>query len=135
VYSLKTEAYGTQDLEDFARIEGLPNTIRSDNSKMQRYSAKLTTRLREWMVNTEYTEPDNPQQNPAELHATRWLKTSSKVIRMHSGAPPSTWFCIVKYLADVHNITADESLSWATPWSKWRGETPDISAFLQFKFY
>jgi Reverse transcriptase (RNA-dependent DNA polymerase) len=135
VYALKTEADGPQAFEDFARTEGLPNTIRSDNSKMQRYSAKLTARLREWMVKSEFTEPHHPQQNPAELRAIRWLKTNSNVIRMHSGAPSSTWFWIVKYLADVHNVTADESLSWATPWSKRRGETPDISAFLQFKFY
>jgi hypothetical protein len=54
---------------------------------------------------------------------------------MNSGATQSTWFWIVKYLADAHNVKPDESLSWATPWSKPRGETPDISAFLQFKFY
>jgi hypothetical protein len=34
-------------------------------------------------------------------------------------------------MADVHNVTADESLSWATPLSKWSNETPDINAFLQ----
>jgi hypothetical protein len=54
---------------------------------------------------------------------------------MHSGAPQSIWFWIAKYLADVHNVTADETLSWATQWSKQRGDTPDIGAFLQFKFY
>jgi hypothetical protein len=85
VYALKTEDDGSQAFEDFARSEGLPNTIRSDNSRMQRYSAKLTTRLRECMVNTEYTEPHHPQQNPAELRAIKWLKTNSNVIRMHSG--------------------------------------------------
>jgi hypothetical protein len=36
VYALKTEADGPQAFEDFDRTEGLPNTIRSDNSKMQR---------------------------------------------------------------------------------------------------
>jgi hypothetical protein len=54
---------------------------------------------------------------------------------MHSGAPQSTWFWIVKYLADVHSVTADETVSWGTPWSKRREETPDLSAFLQSKFY
>jgi hypothetical protein len=69
VYALKTEADVPQTFEDFARSEGLPNTIRSDNSKMQRYSAKLMAQLREWMVKTEYTEPHHPQQNQAELRA------------------------------------------------------------------
>jgi hypothetical protein len=67
VYVLKTDADGPNLFEDFARSEGLPNTIRSNNSKMQRYSDKLTARLREWMINAEYTEPHHPQQNPAEL--------------------------------------------------------------------
>jgi hypothetical protein len=75
VYALKTEADGPQAFEDFARTEGLPNTIRSNNSKMQRYSAKLTARLREWMAKSEFAEPHHPQLNPAELRAIRWLKT------------------------------------------------------------
>jgi hypothetical protein len=135
VYTLKTEADDPQAFEDFARSEGLPNTICRDNSKIQRYSANITSRLQEWMINTEYTEQHHPQQNPAELLAIRWLKTNSNSIRINSGVSQSTWFWIVKYLDDVHNFTADETLSWATPWSKWRRETPDISAFLQFKFY
>jgi hypothetical protein len=91
--------------------------------------------LREWMVKSEFTEPHHPQQNPANLRAIQCLKTNTNVITMHSGAPQKKWFWIVKYLAVVHNVTVDESLSWATPWFKRRGETPDISAFLQYKFY
>jgi hypothetical protein len=85
VYALKTAEDGPQAFEDFSRSEGLPNTIRSDNSQMQLYNAKLTARLREWMDNTDYTEPHHTQQNPAELRAIRWLKSSSNVLRMHSG--------------------------------------------------
>jgi hypothetical protein len=48
IYSLRTEADGPKAFKDFARAEGLPNVIRSDNSKMQRYSKKLLERLREW---------------------------------------------------------------------------------------
>jgi hypothetical protein len=50
VYALKTEPDGLQAFEDFDRSKGFHNTIRSDNSKMQRYSAKRMARLREWMV-------------------------------------------------------------------------------------
>jgi hypothetical protein len=135
VYALKIAADRPQAFEDFARSEGSPNTIHSDNSKMKRYSANVTARLPEWMVKSEFTKPHHPQKNPAKLRAIRWLMTSSNVICIHSGAPQSTWFWIVKYLADVHNVTAGEFISWETPWSKSRGEKPDISAFLQFKFY
>ena len=135
IYPLKTEAEGPQAFDDFARYEGLPNVIRSDNSKMQRYSQKLLTRLREWLVAAEFTEPHHPQQNPAELRAIRWIKKNIQVLRMRTGAPDTVWYWMAKYLVDIHNITADETLGWATPWSKRRGETPDISAFLQFRFY
>jgi hypothetical protein len=134
-HAIKTEADEPQAFEDFARSEGLPNTIRSDKSKMRRYSTKLTARLREWMINTEYTKPHHPQQNLEELRAIRWLQTNSNVIRIHYGEPQNTWFWIVKYLADVRNVTADKSLSWATPWYERRGNTPDIRAFLHFKSY
>jgi hypothetical protein len=135
IYPLRTEADGPQAFEDFARYEGLPNVIRSDNSKMQRYSQKLLTRLREWLVAAQFTEPHHPQQNPAELRAIRWIKKNIQLLRIRTGAPESVWYWMAKYLVDIHNVTADETLGWATPWSKRRGETPDISAFLQFRFY
>ena len=47
IYPLKTESEGPTAFEDFARCEGLPAVIRSDNSKMQRYSTRLLARLRE----------------------------------------------------------------------------------------
>jgi hypothetical protein len=41
----------------------------------------------------------------------------------------------MEYMADIHNNTADETLGWITPIEKRKGNTPDISAFLHFKFY
>jgi len=38
-------------------------------------------------------------------------------------------------MADIHNITSDETLAWMTPWQKRQMNTPDISAYLQFQFY
>jgi hypothetical protein len=118
IYPLRTEADDPQDFEDFDRQEGISNVIRSDNSKMQRYNQKLFARLQKWMVQTEYTEPHHPHHNPAELRAIRWIKSNVKNIRTRTGAPESGWFWIDKYLVDIHNITADETLGWTTLWSK-----------------
>jgi hypothetical protein len=100
---------------------------------MQRYNEKLLARLRELLDGAEYTEPHHPQQNPSELCAIRWLKCSMQTLRIRTGA--SLWFWMSKYLINIHNITSDETLDWATPWAKRHSETPDISAFLHFKFY
>jgi hypothetical protein len=54
---------------------------------------------------------------------------------MQTGAPKTLWLTMAKYLADNHNITADETLDWQIRLGKQKGETPDISAFLQFKYY
>ena len=135
VYGLRTESQGPQAYEDFARYEGIPTVVRSDNSKMQRWGKELQDKMRKWLVQMEYTEPHHPQQNPAESRAVAWLKQNIKVLRIHTGAPKTVWLWMAKYLADIHNVTADETLDWKTPWSKRKGETPDISAYLQFKFY
>jgi hypothetical protein len=87
------------------------------------------------MIQNEFTEPQHPQQNPAESRAIRWLISNIRTLCTRTGAPEKVWFWTDKYLVDVHNITADETIGWITPWSKRRRETPDISAFLQFRFY
>ena len=35
----------------------------------------------------------------------------------------------------MHNVTADETLNWKTPWSKRRCEIPDISYLLEYTFW
>jgi len=40
-----------------------------------------------------------------------------KVLHQHTGSPNITWLYSCQYLADVHNVTADETLNWHTPWS------------------
>jgi len=79
--------------------------------------------------------PHNPQQNPAEMHAIKWLKENNCTLHIQTGAPDFTWLLACQYLAVIQNITADEMLNWKTPWAKWKLETPDISAFLQFQFW
>lgn len=132
---MKSESDGPKALDDFGREEGIPMIIRSDNSKMQRYGTQFLSRLREWLCGAEYTEPHHPWQNPAELKAAKWLKQGIRTIRARTGAPKHIWLYIGKYMAAIHNVTADETLDWNTPWSKRKGETPDISAYLQFRFY
>jgi hypothetical protein len=135
VYPLSTESDSPKAFEDFVHTEGIPNVIRSDNYKMQRFNQELVAKFRRWMVRNEFTELHHPQQNPAKLRAIRWLKSNIRNLRTRTGASDKVWIWMAKYLVDIHCITADETIGWITPWSKRRGETPDISAFLQFRFY
>ncbi len=135
VYGMKKESEMPERNDDFIRHEGAPSILRSDNSRVQRWSKTLLRRLRRLLIGVEYTEPYHPQQNPTKMQAIRWLKSAVKVVRARTGAPENLWFQAMEYMADIHNVTPDETLSWITPFQKRHGMTPDISPYLQFQFY
>ena len=88
-----------------------------------------------WRVKDRFTEPNYPNQNPAEMRAVKWIKDHSQVIMNQSGAPPYVWMQAASYLASINNITAHETLNWRTPKEKRHGVTPDISAYTHFTFW
>jgi hypothetical protein len=66
VYGMKSESEMPEVYQNFIREEGAPNILRWDNSQIQ--SGTRTTRLnQEYFIRDEFTEPNNQQQNPAEL--------------------------------------------------------------------
>ena len=87
------------------------------------------------VIKDQFIETYNPQQNPVELRAIKYLKEHSHVLLDHTGAPESCWFLAIKYLADILNICADPSLNDQVPLTVRTGVTKDISAFLQFQFW
>ena len=80
-------------------------------------------------------EPDHPQQNPAKLHAVKFLKDHSQVLLDCTGAPENCWLLACEYIADVHNLCADETLGHQIPWEVWHRGLQDISTFLEYQFY
>jgi len=62
-------------------------------------------------------------------------KTARYCANALEAAPKNTWLYACQYMAGIHNITSDETLDWITPWQKRCMNTPDISAYLQFRFY
>ena len=60
-------------------------------------------------------EPDHPQQNPTELHAVKFLKDHSQVLLDWTGAPEDCWLLACEYIANVHNICADETIGNQIP--------------------
>jgi len=133
MYGMKTESDSPRTLDDFTQEEGILPILRSDNSKMQRWGIGWLKRMHDWLCQPEFTTLHNPQQNPAEMRAIKWLKDNNHILHAQTGAPNYTWLLACQYLADIHNITADETLEWKTPWEKCKMETPDISTYLQFK--
>ena len=134
VYGMRREGEAPDTYLDFIRKEGAPNILRSDNAQVQ-IGKRFTNINRKFIIDDQRTEPDHAQQNPAELRAVQFLKSHSQVLMDRTKAPEKVWLQACEYIADVHNICADETLGWRTPHEKRHGDTPDISAYLQFQFY
>ena len=133
IYGMTKESEGPGTLEDFIRENGAPDCIRSDNSKMQT-GQKWIDVLRKFAIGSEHTEPKHPQQNPAERRIKTVKSTTRKVLD-RSGAPEYLWYMCMLYVTYLLNRVAVETLGWRTPIEKCFGETPDISALMQFEFY
>lgn len=134
VFSMKSESEMPDAYMDFIRAEGAPHILRRDNSQIQ--SGARTTKLnRKHFIKDEFTEPGHPQQNPAELCAVKYIKDHSQVLLDRTGAPEVCWLLACEYIADVHNICADESLGHRIPREIRHGGLQDISAFLEYRFY
>jgi hypothetical protein len=134
VYGMKAESEVPKAYQDFMHNEGIPSLLRRDMSKAQ-MSDKISTLNCDNIVKDAWSEPYHQQQNPVEINAVWWLKTNMQVLMDRSGAPDSEWLTCIEYLADVHNIVADESLNFQTPLYKCTGSIPNISAYLHFHYY
>lgn len=133
VYGLKSKGEFPRTYRDFIREHGAPSTLRRDNAKEEQ-SQEVQDIHRDLLIKDAFSEPHNPQQNPVESGAIRFLKQASHAIMDRCGAPDSAWYFCIKYLADIHSICYDKTIG-TTPWRRRHGTTPDISAFLQFSFW
>ena len=133
VYGFKSKGEFPRVYKDFIREQGAPSHLRRDNAKEEQ-SEEVAEVQRKLIIKDQFSEAHNQHQNPVESCAIRWLKSATHALLDATGAPDSTWYFAMKYLADVHNITYDASLKM-TPHQKRHGVTPDISAFLQHKFW
>ena len=80
---------------------------------------------RHWMAKDDWTEPHHQHQNPAELRGVRYLKSHCQTLMNRVGCPDNMWLFCIEHIAEVHNITSQEALSWRTPFELRHGSTPD----------
>ena len=134
VYGMRSKSNFPEVYRDFIREHGCPSALRRDNAKEEQ-SEEIMKIHRELFIKDQFTEPYNPQQNPVELRAIKYLKEHSHTLLDGTGAPESCWFLAIKYIADVHNISADPTLKNQVPITVRTGVTKDISVWLHFSFW
>ena len=133
VHPLKTDKQFVNTLEDNIRRRGAMDKLISDGAKAQ-ISNRVKDILRYFIINDWQSEPGFQHQNHAER---RWgvIKPLVNLILKKTGAPPYTWLLALLYVVYIINRTATSSLQWRTPLEVLDGDTPDISAIIQFEFY
>ncbi|MGH3053454.1 MAG: hypothetical protein ACRDL7_00575, partial [Gaiellaceae bacterium] len=133
MYPMTSESQGPSTLQDFIRDKGAPFSIKNDNSQMQ--LGKVWTEIcRTYNIKQSTTEPKHPWQNKAE-RVIQDVKGLVNKIMDRRGVPNTFWMFCALYVTFLLNRIAREDLKWRTPIEAAFGETPDISALLQFKFF
>jgi hypothetical protein len=134
IYGMRNKGEFSNAYLDFIRSEGAPRVLRRDNAKEEN-SEEVKNINRKYVVADEFSEPYHQNQNPVELNAIKWLKHHAQILMDRVNCPPDVWLQACQYLADIHNISANDGLNDEIPLQKRHGSTPDISAYLQFVFW
>lgn len=101
IYEFRKKGEFPKLYRDFIREHGAPSTLRRDNAKEEQ-SEEVIEINRELLIKDQYTEPHHPQQNPMESEALRYNKDHVLKVLDNTGAPESTWYFAVQYVADIH---------------------------------
>lgn len=132
-YSVKTDSQFINTLEDEIRKHGAMDKLISDRAQVE-ISKKVQDLLRALFVDDWQSEPYHQNQNYAERFYQE-IKHMVNTILNRTGAPGSVWFLCLLYCIFIHNRLARKSLHNETPFKLLTGQTPDISALLQYSFW
>ena len=134
-YHMKMKSQAGDTFHRFIEEIGIPSEMLSDGAKELLYATfrKLCQKFR--ILQTR-TEPESPWQNPAEL-AGGTLKRKVRRLMKSTNTPIRLWDYCWDYVSVIRNYTAAPHifLDDLTPYQKVTGAVPNISEFLQFKWY
>ena len=133
LYGFKSKSQFPKLYKDFIREQGAPSLLRRDNAKEEN-SEEVLDINRKLIIKDQYSEPHHQHQNTVESCGIRYIKQQTHVIMDQQNVPDSAWYLCAKYVAQVHDICYDNTLKM-TPYEKRHGVTPDISAYLQHRFW
>src|SRR5210317_1142203 len=86
-------------------------------------------------VKDTWSKAGHPNKNPAEPLGVNPLKRGVEVLMIRTGADDRVWPWAYMYFSDINSICATPILGRKMPISVRHGYTPDISAYLLYKFW
>jgi len=132
---MTAKSFASYALRTFFDKVGLPELIISDNANEQR-SQEWMKLMRDFGVKERKIEAYRSWQNYAE-NGVKMIKFRAARIMEQAGVPGPLWSHVVEYTAALSNRLVHKTprLEGRTPWEYVFGETPDLSAFIDFSFY
>ena len=114
---------------------GAPSILCRDNAK-EEASYEVTEINRKFFIKDQFSEAYNPQQNPVEGMAIRYLKQASHTLMDRTWSTTTTMVLCnqvsLQYPQPYFQPSLPDNI---TPYQMRFGVTPDISAYLQFTFW
>ena len=132
-FPMAEESQMPSTLMDFVRKNGAPNYLMGDNAKVV-FSKATQEILWQYAIGLKTSEPHQQNQNPAERRIQD-VKRTSNMIMDRTNTPAKFWLLCVLYVILLSNHIAHASLGNITPIEKAKGYRPDVSKFLQYRWF
>lgn len=131
VMTSKSDAY--LQLNDFCREHGIPDPLVTDMAG-EETEGEWKRVVKENLIKQRTTEAYSPWQNKCEKEIGELKRHCSRI--SHRARVPAklwcfTWFYTLKIRQHIARSTANDR----TPYESLKGETPDISALIEFDYY
>jgi hypothetical protein len=104
VYGMESKSQFPDVYREFTRDQGVPSCLHRNNATEQQRNI-VTLHNRDYGVKESFAEAGNPNQNPVESHAIKWLKRAGERLLNHTRAPAFVWIWAYQYLALVSSIS------------------------------
>jgi len=129
---MKSDSEFVNVLSENIRRRGAMDKLVSDSARVE-ISKHVLNILRALFIENWQSEPYFQHQNFAER---RWrdVKRYTNWVMDVTGAPEDAWLLCLEYVADVMNLTYNQSID-GIPLQKLTGQTQDSSILMLFKFW
>ena len=136
-YPIAKKSQANETLEHFVRDYGAMDLLICDGAPEQIGRQSLFQKvLRKYDITNKVSEPQRFTQNPAE-GTIREIRRRWYRLLFRTNCPSKLWCYGIPYVCSLMRLTASHSgrLNGRTPVEMLMGETPDISAYLDFGWY
>ena len=131
VITTKSDAY--LQLNDFCREHGIPDPLVTDMAP-EETEGDWKTVVKQNLIKQQTTEAYSPWQNRCEKEIGELKRHCSRISHRHR-VPARLWCFTWQYTLKIRQHIARSTANDRTPYESLKGETPDISALIEFDYY